>query len=69
MIREFLSMEKIFIFPKKKIYIANLKRLLGDGIVFSEGETWKSKRKIISSVFTFDFLKSIIPNISKICDR
>lgn len=69
MIREFLSMEKIFIFPKKKIYIANMKRLLGDGVAFSEDEIWKTKRKVITSVFTFDFLKSIIPNISKICDE
>lgn len=35
MIREFVSMEKIFIFPKKKIFIANMKRLLGDGVIFS----------------------------------
>ena len=27
------------------------------------------KRKIVTSVFTFDFLKSIIPNISQICDK
>lgn len=33
--REFLSIEKIFIFPKKKLYIANMKRLLGDGVAFS----------------------------------
>lgn len=66
--REFLSMEKIFIFPKKKLYIANMKRILGHGVAFSEETAWKSKRKIITSVFTFDFLKSIIPNISKICD-
>lgn len=45
-----------------------MKRLLGDGVAFSEGETWKLKRKIITSVFTFDFLKSIIPHISKVCD-
>ena len=69
MIKEFLSMEKIFLFPKRKIYIANLQRLLGNGVTFTEGPAWKSKRKIITSVFTFDFLKSIIPNISKICDR
>jgi hypothetical protein len=29
MIREFLSIEKIFIFPKRNTYIANIKRLLG----------------------------------------
>ena len=69
MMREFMSIEKIFIFPKKKLYIANMKRLLGDGVALSEDTIWKSKRKIITSVFTFDFLKSIIPNISKICDE
>ena len=46
-----------------------MKRLLGDGVAFSEDEIWKTKRKVITSVFTFDFLKSIIPNISKICDE
>jgi cytochrome P450 len=68
MIREFLSMDKIFLFPKTNIYIANIKRLLGHGVTFSEGSVWKTKRKIVTSVFTFDFLQSIIPNISQICD-
>ena len=35
MMREFMSMEKIFLFPKKKLFVANMKRLLGDGVAFS----------------------------------
>jgi len=35
--------------------------LLGDGLISSEGETWKKHRKLISSMFHFEFLKSKIP--------
>jgi cytochrome P450 len=69
MIKEFLSMEKMFLFPKKVAFIGNMKRMLGEGVAFSEGDVWKTKRKIITHVFNFDFLKSIIPRISLICDE
>jgi cytochrome P450 len=32
-------------------------------MVFTEWETWKRKRRIISSVFHYDFLNEIIPTI------
>ena len=48
--------------------ISNLKRALGDGIAFSEGNRWKRKRKIISSVFNYKFVTSNLPNIIKLCN-
>jgi cytochrome P450 len=38
----------------------------GNGLLFSEGAEWKKKKKIMSSVFNFDFLKSKIKTISAI---
>jgi len=40
-----------------------LKFLNGGGLVFTEGETWKRKRRIMSSVFHFDFINDIVPVI------
>jgi len=37
--------------------------LTGTGLVFAEGATWKNHRKIISSVFNFEFIKGNIPLI------
>jgi cytochrome P450 len=38
-------------------------------MIFSEGENWKNKRRIISKVFNFDLIKANIPKINAICDR
>ncbi len=48
---------------------SGLRCLLGDGLLFSEGEEWKMKRKIMSNVFNFDFLRSKIPTIIQICSE
>jgi cytochrome P450 len=45
------------------------KAAIGEGLVFSEGDNWKKKRKILSKVFNFDLIQENIPKISEICDR
>lgn len=42
-------------------------RILGKGLVFSEGDEWKRKRRILSKFFTFEFITSKIPEIYEIC--
>ena len=37
--------------------------IFGNGLVFSEGKTWKRHRRAISEIFRFDFLSSQIPTI------
>jgi cytochrome P450 len=49
--------------------IANLRRVVGSGIAFSEGNEWKKKRKVISNVFHFEFLHSLIPEMRKTLDE
>lgn len=44
-------------------------KLLGKGLVFSEGEEWKRKRRIFSAFFTYEFINSKIDDIARICDQ
>lgn len=37
---------------------------MGNGIIFAEGAAWKKNRKVMSQLFTFDFLKSNIHEIT-----
>jgi len=43
-----------------------LKFITGKGLLLSEGQEWKMKRKIMTSVFNFDFIKAKTQAISKI---
>jgi len=62
MIKEFYNRQDCY--EKAKFISYPLKKLLGDGMITSEGETWKYHRRLISSIFHYEFLKSQIPIIS-----
>jgi cytochrome P450 len=49
--------------PKSPYISEGFQLLNGGGLLFSEGADWKRKRKIISSVFHFEFLNSLVPII------
>ena len=51
------------------MFLSPLRRVLGNGLVFSEGQAWKHKRKILNKVFNFNFVKSLCERISTICDE
>jgi hypothetical protein len=71
LIKEFYEkqMEGYYIASLSSPTVSSLKSLLGKGLLFSEGEEWKMKRKIMSHVFNYDFIKSKISLISKICQE
>ncbi|XP_075657749.1 cytochrome P450 CYP749A22-like isoform X1 [Castanea sativa] len=48
-------------FPKPKTTISFVKKLLGDGLVKSEGEKWAKMRKLANSAFHGESLKNMIP--------
>lgn len=50
-------------------FVGSLKAFLGEGLLFSEGDEWKMKRKIMSSVFNYDFIKYKVGTISDICNE
>ena len=49
--------------------IAEIGILLGNGLLFAEGDEWKKEKKILTYVFNFDFIKNQTPKIIRICDE
>ncbi len=43
--------------------------ILGEGLLLSEGDTWRRHRRIVSKFFTHDLIKANISRISAICDK
>ena len=48
--------------------MGNLRRVVGSGLAFSEGDDWKKKRRIVCNVFHFDFLNSLVPKMNEVVD-
>jgi len=69
LLKDLFAPDNVAIYPKYNILISGIIELVGEGIAFSEGDTWKHKRRVISNVFNFDLLKSNIPKICDICDK
>ena len=55
--------------PKYRTVFGYFTRAFGFGLLFSEKEVWKAKKKILNQVFNFDFIKSNIPKIMEVCDK
>ena len=43
-----------------------LKRMVGTGITFSTGDTWKMKRRVTTKMLNFTYIKSLVPKIEAI---
>jgi len=48
---------------KDPLYLELFSPVLGKGLTTSEGNHWKGQRKVMSNVFHFEFMKSILPSI------
>ena len=68
LIKEFLNKQTKFAIKDPRLFGA-LTGLIKDGLVFIEGEKWKSQRKLISQVFHFDYMNSFIPTINQIAQE
>lgn len=44
-------------YVKTEFLMDAMKQILGAGIFFQEGETWKNNRKKLSKLFNFDLIK------------
>ena len=67
-VQDFFSVENFQNYQKYPLDIDILKRGIGEGLLLSEGKTWKMKRRILNSVFNFDFVKSLTLRIAEIAD-
>ena len=67
--QEFSSSESLNNFQKAKGEIRNISRATGVGLVASEGKEWKVKRKVLTEVFNYNFLKALTPRIAELADE
>ena len=68
LIKDFMSIEKTNNYPKFELLQKGLKIVVGDSLLFSEGNAWKRKKKIFSNVFNFELIKENISQFSAISD-
>ena len=59
----------VMLAPKSSSSFDLLFQWVPDCILFLEGQPWKHRRKIVASIFNYNYLMSQVPTISLICDR
>ena len=64
LIREYFAPGNHFNFPKAKTFTYKLFTMLGSGLLFSEGDNWKNKKKILNLVFNYEFIANLCPKIN-----
>ena len=62
LIKEFISAQDKY-YEKAQLIKSLTNILMKDGLLLSEKAQWKRHRKIVSSVFHFEFLKQMIPMV------
>ena len=67
LIRHMFTPEKNYIFHKAHINKFGFKLALGNTMIMNEDDAWKKKRKILSEIFNFDFIKRNIPKMKGTC--
>ena len=59
--------EKINIIQRSHLNKYGFKIALGNTMILNEGDVWKRKRKVLSEIFNFDFIKRNVPRMREIC--
>lgn len=68
LIKEIISFDKISILSKVPTGFEGIRYVLDGGIVYTEKDKWKNRRKILSKIFNFDFITSQIEMMVKVAD-
>lgn len=69
LIKELLGPDKIMTMPKDAKVTELFFAVIGKGMSLSEGNQWKHKRKLLSQVFTHDFITALIPKMVTIIEQ
>ena len=69
LIKQFYQPSGDYKYKKLPIFISNMKRVMGCGLSFKEGLDWKKRRKILNSIFNYDFISGNIPKICQMYDN
>ncbi len=53
-------------YDKEKFFIEGVKRTVGNSLTFAVGEEWKHKRRILTKMLNFTYIKDLVPKITNI---
>ena len=53
-------------YSKYEMVISGLRRMVGTGLTFSEGNLWKMKRRVVTKMLNFKYIKTLVPKIKVI---
>ena len=69
LLKEFLGPEKVMILQKEKSLAEVFYSVVKKGLVSIDGNWWKHRRRMISKVFTHEFIVSQIPMMCTIINQ
>ena len=61
--------DKVDLYHKASMAFRGMNSIIGEDLIFSEGDIWRRHRRIVSKIFTHDLIKANISRISSICDK
>ena len=67
LIKEFTAKQSKSFIKDLRIY-GVIPEIAKTGLVFTDGEKWKSQRKMLSQIFHFDYMNACIPLVNNIVD-
>ena len=68
LIKDFFTQETNNMYVKNADFVGPMRRIITSGLVFSEGDIWKKKRKLLNRLFNFDMVKGLTNKLEEICD-
>ena len=57
--QEFFSPDRMEFYEKRPLDKGGLSKAMGYGLLISDGNSWKKKRKVITEVFNFTFISNL----------
>jgi cytochrome P450 len=63
LIKHLFAPEKNSLIQKSHLNKYGFTIALGNSMIMNEGEAWKNKRKVLSEIFNFDFIKRNVPKM------
>jgi hypothetical protein len=68
LIKAFHELEQERQYPKVELLISGLRRLVGNGITFAQGEEWKIKRRVTTKMLNFTYIHSLVSKLRLIVE-
>jgi hypothetical protein len=69
LMRAFFEADQEKYYDKDEFFVGGLRRTFGNGITLASGNAWKHKRRIVTKMLNFSYIKLLVPKIEAIIER